>query len=270
MLKLYHGTTSVCSAKVRIGLAERGLEWDGEILDLGKSEQNADWYLKLNPKGVVPTLIHGDLRVVESSVILEYIDRLGDGPGLMPENDAAKARAGMWLTECIDIHSAINTMTVSTVMRNRILASKTPEEIEASIQRMTNPFNAMKRREIMEHGVASAHVEVAFFTLHLMFRKMQADLENGAWLLGDDYSIADASIIAYVDRLDRLGLAGLWATTPRVGNWLQASRDRQSYKDAIEAYAGPATPEREKNLSAGNWDMVKPLWEAFLERQESA
>lgn len=266
MLKLYHGSTSVCSAKVRVGLAERGLDWEGQVLNLAKGDQNADWYLALNPKGVVPTLVDDDLVIVESSVILEYIDRLGDGPGLMPADPQQRVAAAMWLTECIDIHAAINTMTFSTGKRRQILSSKTPEEIEAGISRMANPFNAMKRRDILDNGVTSPHVEVAFFTLRLMFQKMQSALEQTPWLVGQGYSIADAAIIAYVDRLDRLGLGGLWATYPCVQRWLDASRQRPSYDVAIGHYAGSPDEDRQKNMDAGNWEEVAPLWQAFLQR----
>lgn len=268
MLYLYHGSTSVCSAKVRIGLAERGLDWDGQILDLSNGDQNADWYLHLNPKGVVPTLVDGDLTLVESSVILEYIDAQGAGVRMMPDDPKARARAGMWLSECIDIHAAINTMTFATSKRQQILASKTPEQIEASVARMANPANAAKRREILEKGMAASHAEAAFFTLLLMLDRMQVALGQGAWVLGSRYSIADAAIIAYVDRLDRLGLAGLWHDrAPLVGDWLMASRARPSYEAAIGTYAGPVGPEREKALATGNWELVRPLWEAFLARR---
>ncbi|HCQ64054.1 MAG TPA: hypothetical protein DIU07_02275, partial [Rhodobacteraceae bacterium] len=70
-LELYHGATSMCSSKVRIGLAEKGLDWISQPVNLKTGEQNGPDYLKLNPLGVVPTLVHGDLVVVESSVILE-------------------------------------------------------------------------------------------------------------------------------------------------------------------------------------------------------
>lgn len=266
MLKLYHGTTSVCSAKVRVGLAELDLAWDGQILDLGKSEQNDDWYLALNPKGVVPTLVDGDLCVVESSVILDFIaSRYGQGT-FLPDDIADQARAKMWLAECIDIHAAINTLTFSTVKRSEILAKKTPEQIEAGILRMANPANAMKRRDILKNGVASPYVETAFFTLRLMFARMQYALAHTEWLLGARYGIADCALIAYVDRLDRLGLAGLWENNaPRVGAWLEAARARPSYSTAIEHFAGAPDVESSLNKNAGNWDMIAPLWQAYLD-----
>ncbi len=57
-LILYDFGNSVCCQKVRITLRAKGLEWDAITVDLFKSEQYDPKYLKLNPKGVVPTLVH--------------------------------------------------------------------------------------------------------------------------------------------------------------------------------------------------------------------
>ncbi|WP_197917355.1 glutathione S-transferase family protein [Thiosulfatihalobacter marinus] len=264
-LHLYHGATSVCSAKVRLGLAELGLGWTGQILDLGAGEQNAQWYVRLNPKGVVPTLLDGDLVVADSSVILEHLaEKLPDST-FVPKDTGLRVRSRMWLADCIDIHAAINTLTYSTAKRRQILASKSPEEIEAALAGMTHPANAAKRRDILANGMESVHVMAAFFALRLMFDRMQADLETSRWLAGDSFSIADAAIVAYVDRLDRLGLGGLWnGRTPKVGDWLDAARARKSYGAAIEAFAGPCEADREKSLRDDNWAMVSQKWTAYL------
>lgn len=264
-MKLYHGTTSVCSSKVRIGLAEKGLSWESNLISLPKGEQNDPAYLKINPKGVVPALIVDDLIVLESSVILEFVDTMSAENPLMPSTPERQALARIWLTNCIDIHAAINTLTFSTVARQRTLKTKTPEEIETSIARMSNPALASKRRDLMEHGENSTHVDAAFFTLKLLFSDMKIALAKNDWLLGPDYGIADACVISYIDRLDRLGQSGLWeGVAPEISDWLERSRQRPSYGVAIEAYAGP--PQDDKTRAEGLliWPKVAARWDAFL------
>ena len=74
MLELYHHGSSVCAAKVRMVLSEKGLDWTGHYLDILKGDQFDPDYLKLNPKAVVPTLVDDDEVIRESTLICEYLD----------------------------------------------------------------------------------------------------------------------------------------------------------------------------------------------------
>ena len=60
---------------MRICLAEKKLEWESRHVDIVKKRDNfKKWYLKINSNGVVPTLEHDGCIVVESNIILEYLD----------------------------------------------------------------------------------------------------------------------------------------------------------------------------------------------------
>ena len=93
MLELYHNDMSSCAQKVRTLLAEKNLEWTGHHLDLRAGDTLTPDYLKLNPNGVVPTLIDDGTVIIESTVINEYIDDAHPGPPLRPAD--ARARAEM-------------------------------------------------------------------------------------------------------------------------------------------------------------------------------
>ena len=68
MLELYHANHSTCSQKVRLCMAEKGLKYKSHLIDLGAKEQLDPEYLKINPNGVVPSLVHDGLIVIDSSV----------------------------------------------------------------------------------------------------------------------------------------------------------------------------------------------------------
>ena len=71
MLELYNNTNSVCAQKVRLALTEKGLQAREHMLKL-QGDQFDPAYLKLNPNGVVPTLVHDGQPITESAVILYY------------------------------------------------------------------------------------------------------------------------------------------------------------------------------------------------------
>jgi glutathione S-transferase len=70
-LVLYDFGNSVCCQKVRITLRAKGLDWEAVSIDLFKAEQYDAKYLALNPKGVVPTLVHDGKPVIEPAVWLK-------------------------------------------------------------------------------------------------------------------------------------------------------------------------------------------------------
>ena len=84
MLELYHSINSVCAQKVRIALEEKGRQAKDHIMTL-RGDQYEPAYLKLNPNSVVPTLVHDGEPIVESSLILYYIDDAFPEPSLMPK-----------------------------------------------------------------------------------------------------------------------------------------------------------------------------------------
>ena len=96
MLVLYHTSHSTCSQKVRLVLHEKAVKFDEVRIDLGKKEQLKPDYLKLNPNGVVPTLVDDGMPIVESSVICEYLDEKYPQNPLVPADIVERARMRAW------------------------------------------------------------------------------------------------------------------------------------------------------------------------------
>jgi glutathione S-transferase len=257
MLELYHAAGSVCAQTVRIALAEMGLAWESRPLDMARGDQRAPAYLALNPEGVVPTLVHDGLVVRESSLIVEYLDGLHDGAPLMPADRAGRQATKLWLLRSFDIHGAISTMSFATIFREQERVRRSPAEMAAWLASMPNPYLRAKRRDLLEHGVDSVHVDGALHTLNAALRDMDAALMQGRWLVGDRHGLADIAITAYVDRLERLGLDGLWsAQHPRIAAWLAAMRARPSYGEAIAAYVPEDFAVASRRAGSAAWPAI--------------
>ena len=96
MLELFHNDMSTCSQKVRLALAEKGLDWTDHHLNLRAADQQKLDYLALNPNGVVPTIRDYGTVVIESTVINEYLDDACPAPLLRPEDASARSRMRLW------------------------------------------------------------------------------------------------------------------------------------------------------------------------------
>ena len=261
MLTLHHAPTSVCSQKVRVAMALMNLDYDSRVLDLQKGDQFAPEYMALNRNAVVPTLVDDGLVVIESSIIIDYLDRTYNAGALTPADRAGQVGAQLWLLRCLAIHQAINSLTFSTAMRARILATQTPDQIAASIARMPDPVAALKRRDLLDHGVQSVHLRQALMHLRQVFSDMQAALAGAPWMGGAGIGIVDVALIAYVDRLDRLGLSGLWQTEfPRVQSWLDGWKGTAAYATGIQGHTPPGTAEAMRAAGAALWPQIRELW----------
>jgi glutathione S-transferase len=106
MLELYHAHHSTCSQKVRLCMAEKGLTFKGHLINLATKEQLDPEYLKINPNGVVPSLVHEGLVVIDSSVICEYLDEVFPETSLTPENPYERARMRKWMRYIEEVPTA--------------------------------------------------------------------------------------------------------------------------------------------------------------------
>src|SRR5882672_2584501 len=93
-LVLYNAPQSTCSQRVRFTLHEKDLAFSELKLDLFSGDQLRPEYLKINPNGVVPSLIHNGRVIIDSAVIIEYLSEVFPEPASLVPHDAV-ARAAM-------------------------------------------------------------------------------------------------------------------------------------------------------------------------------
>jgi glutathione S-transferase len=244
MLYLYHGTSSVCAIKARLALLEKELQWDGEILDLHRGDQHRPEYLKLNPNGVVPTLVHDDRVIIESTLIIEYLDEVFPHPPLMPADPYRRTQARLWMKKIDDyLHAACSTVTFAIAFRHALL-KKTPEELDARFKNIPDPAYRERQRLSVMHGIAAPHVAQAVKNYDKYIGEMEAALKLSPYLVGEKYSLADLAATSYVNRAEMIAMDGLWANRPHVADWLGRVRARPSYGRAITDYFTDLDKER--------------------------
>ncbi len=220
-LILYHSVESTCAQKVRLVLAEKSIEWTETLLNLRKGQQFSPEYLQLNPKAVVPTLVHNAHVIRESSVINEYLDHAFPQPSLKPSDPYDRSRMRLLVKTFDDeVHPAVGILTYAMVLRHQMNASKTAEELEAHFERVVDPRRRERQRGTHELGLRTPPAKQAVAALDDVVAALDRALELGPWLAGECYSLADACAAPYVVRMQVLTLDRLWKGRPRISDWL--------------------------------------------------
>lgn len=261
MLELYHNINSVCAQKVRIALKEKGQNFKDHLMML-RGDQFDPSYLKLNPNGVVPTLVHDGQSIVESSLILYYIDELFPEPPLMPKDARGRYRVRMY-NKLIDeyVHNSCTILTFATAFRPAFL--KMPRDSwQAEVNKSPLKRRAEYKRSVIEQGLESEFVVDAVRQHQKLLSWMADDLSRGTFLAGDAFSNADVAVIPYILRLELLKLSGLWAHHSAIAEWWTQMRNRPSVKAAIFDCMTESDWAPFKNLLPDPWPKVRALLKA--------
>jgi glutathione S-transferase len=260
MLELYHSINSVCAQKVRVALAEKGLEYREHLMTL-RGDQFSPEYMRLNPNAVVPTLVHDGRPLIESSIILYYLDEAFPEPPLMPQDPRRRAAVRMF-NKLIDeyVHNSCTILTFATAFRPWF-SGLSGEEIEARLAKSPSKQRTEYKRDVALRGLDSKYVRDAVGYHAKLLRMMDEALEQGAWLAGERFSLADAAVIPYILRLDLLKLRGMFANRPRVAAWYARMRERASVKKEMLERMTPQDRAPFEKLELDPWPKVRTFVE---------
>jgi glutathione S-transferase len=260
---LYAFPPSHCSQKVRLALAEKLVAYTNRFVDIEMRLQNFEpQYLRLNPRGVVPTLVHGDRVVTDSARIIRYVDEAFDGPRLSPQDETERKHMEEWID--LQDRLRIRELTfgsmkgamgfalrrISMPLRKRKLLrlrSANPdltEVYDAKIEDLRQWRTSIASPE--EVAEARDEVEGAL-------ARVEVRLGESPYLAGESYSLADLAWTCIFARLKMLGLAdSFWGSerSPRVAAYYERLRSRPSFAKAGVWERSPAPEVRRALLKA--------------------
>ena len=263
MLELYHHSSSVTSAKVRIVLAEKDLQWTGHFVDLLKGENTRPEYRRINPNAHVPTLVSDGHVILESTIINEFLDDAFPQVPLRPAGAVERAGMRLW-TKLLDdeLHMAASVVTYTATHRHSVLQLP-KEEIERFLEQTPDPSYRERKRSWIFDGPDAPDVGDAMKRFDRALGQMEDALSTRPWLAGEAYSLADAGLAPYVNRLDMLHFSGLWDRRPRVAAWFERTRERPSFRAAV-------TDHIPDSLASQMSERGRESWPAFRDRMLAA
>jgi glutathione S-transferase len=194
MLKLYDYPDCPFCQKVRVVLAEKDLEYEKIFVDLRKQEQKLPDFLRLNPYGKVPVLVDEDEVVYDSTIINEYLEDEYPLPRLLPEDSQGRARVRLLEDYCDNSFIPPTTMLLAQLRKTD--AERDPQRVEQAREEL--------RRALYY---------------------LRDNLGGNEFLVGKEFTLADASFAPRIMVLGRLGVE-LEPALSAVQGWCDRFRAR--------------------------------------------
>ena len=228
MLELYSAPQSTCSQKVRLTLAEKNLKFVEHKMKLFQNDQLKPEYLKLNPNGVVPTLVDDGAPIIDSSVIMEYLDEVYPEIPLGLKEPIQRAQMRAWLR----FFEEVPTVAVRFPSYNAAFARHFEKMSDDEFKNLakSKPLRDKFLGEMdKKKGFSAEKLKQAEESIVKTVKRMEKPLSQSACLLGDDVSLADFAVLPSLIRMQDLGYEFLWKDCPGVSAWLVRMKARKSY-----------------------------------------
>lgn len=214
-LHLFHFMGSSCSQKTRIALAEKGVEWESHHVDIGKHENFTEWFMGINPRGLMPTLVHdGDVHI-ESNDIIKYVDETFDGPNLYPTDPDEQAFMEESMKYEDDLHLCVRALTFRyflpvEMMRKPddaidVYEAEGAETVGGEVDDRKAIEVDFWRKMNANGGITDEQVVDAAHQFLEAFAKLEERLERHEWLLASGRSALDIAWWITVFRITKLG-----------------------------------------------------------------
>jgi len=209
-IELYWGSGSPFAWRVMLTLEVKGLAYQSKLLEFSKGEHKSADYLKLNPRGKVPTLKDGDFVIHESLAIMSYLDGKYPEPLLFGKTPEETGSIWRLLMECENSLVRASEKIVRPIFFGQGLDKV--DEIQQSAQTVRQEFKLLDER-----------------------------LANRAWLVGEVVSAADIGVYPVIQLFLRaaakqaaqafhLGLLPLGQTYPQLAQWARRIEALPNYQ----------------------------------------
>ena len=214
-LLLYDHRSSICSQMARLALVEKGLAFERRQVDIMETnEQFEPWYIALNPKAVVPTLMIGDEAVTDTIRIVNRVQGF-EGPDL-----SGGPRTQDWLKDIMALHYGV------LLYRNRLDPDGTAPQIVARGTYLADLARARPELAEMLTGRIEGNkrfqgllkdpegIQTHLDATRALIDRMAEAVSEAPYLSGETYSLADCFATAALARFTIHRLSIWWEGTP--------------------------------------------------------
>lgn len=237
-LELYHFPGSLCSQKVKLALAEKNIEWESRPINLLTFENLQPSYIRLNPKGVVPTLVDNGKIIRDSVAIIRYLEEQFPHPKLSPAelepemNDWIELQDRVPMREIMygnmkGIDGIVSRRTVQ--IKEKLLPRLIQENPDLKEQYSAKLEDVNQWNQTIQNAEKVTQINTQ---IEPILELLENQLTQTKWLCGATYSLADIVWTAVLNRLEALRFDCLWAKGERqtIAAYLERLKARPSFK----------------------------------------
>jgi glutathione S-transferase len=239
-IHVFHFPLSSCSQKLRIFLNLKSIEWQSHLVDLPNKQNLSPWYVGINPRGLVPTLVHDGAVHIESNDILVYLEQEFPEPRLIPvgmEDQMAEL-----LRHEDDLHLDLRNLSFKFVF-----APPGPPKSEEDLKRYATTGSgtvqgkkdtskdeqiAFWQQFITGEGISDDAARHSVQKFRTEFAELDRRLADREYLLGASLTVLDIAWFIYVNRLLLAGYP-MVRLHPRLARWFQRMSQRPEFAKEV-------------------------------------
>jgi glutathione S-transferase/GST-like protein len=231
---LYHFEPNANGGKPIMALNEKGVPFTSHWIDLLHFQQHSAEYLKINPKGQVPTLVHDGIVITESTPMTEYIDEAFDGPPLRPQSPHERWRMRVWSRFADEYLGPSLSMTAWSRFIGPMMRQRDPNELKRALDAIPTAERRTAWTTTIQNSFTPAQLAESMRRIGAAANKLEEALREHPWLAGPTYSLADINVFNMAAALPRLMPDLANATrTPRLVEWIHRIEERPAIKAAL-------------------------------------
>ena len=235
------------SGRVFLTLLEKGVDFIERELIGPNFDHLRPEYLRINPKGQVPTLVHDGRPLTEGMTINEYIDEAFDGPPLRPADLEERWRMRVWSRYAEnDLGRALMMINWNRVVPN-FMGGRPMEEVLKILETVPDPDRRRSWLNAYRQTTPPELLEEAHRRTKAGAQKVEANLSRRPWVAGGSYSLAD------IDLINFCGFMSMWmpelvneTDTPATIAWQARVNERPAVKTmrahTARNFTRPAAP----------------------------
>ena len=207
-----HFMGSSCSQKLRIFLNLKGIPWESHPVDLPGNENFRPWFLGINPRGLVPVLVHDGAVHIESNDIITYLEKTFPTPKLVPAGHEDEVAA--LLKHEDDLHLDLRTLSFRFVFAPpgppkpaealKSYAANGSGTVQGAVDRDKQVQIEFWERAAKE-GFTDERARASAQKFRAEFDAMDKTLAQQPYLMGDTLSVLDIAWLIYAHRLSLAG-----------------------------------------------------------------